>query len=103
MKKTLRLSGSLCVLLLIMTLGACSRVTIKPQGGDKLTSNPTYQARKDFYLAGLIGKHKVDVNEACEGSNVLQMQTVVTSNDYLMGMITFFIYSPRTAKVWCEA
>lgn len=103
MKNIFKSANSLCILLLIVTTSACSRVTIKPLGGDKLNSNPTCQERKNFYLGGLIGKHEVDVNEACEGSNVLQMQTVVTSNDYLMGMVTLFIYSPRTAKIWCEA
>lgn len=95
-----RISG-LC--LLILSLGACSIVTIKPNGGNKLKQEPSYQTRKAFYFAGLKGEHTVDVNEICEGGEVLQMQTVVTSNDYLLGLSTLFIYAPRTVKVWCSA
>ena len=60
------------------------------------------KAFRPFYFWGFVGEHEVDVNEACDGANVTQMQTVMSSSDYLIGMITLFIYAPRTAKVWCE-
>lgn len=93
----------ICLLLVMSTLVAgCSTVTIRPQGGAKDSSVADYIDSKPFYLSGLIGMHKVDVNEACEGSEVMQMQTVTTSSDWLFGMITLFIYSPRTVKIWCK-
>jgi len=89
-------------LLVITLLASCSTVTIRPQGGIKDRSQADYIDSKPFYFSGLIGKHKVNVNDACEGNDVTQMQTVTTSSDWLMGIITLFIYAPRTAKVWCE-
>jgi hypothetical protein len=91
-------------LLLILSsfIMGCSTVTIRPSGGDKDSSQADYVDSKHFYLGGAIGKHKVDVNEVCEGNEVLQMQTVTTASDWLLGVLTLFIYSPRTAKVWCE-
>lgn len=95
---------SLVVLLvfLLAAVSGCSSVTIRPDGGEKDHSEPTYLDSKPFYFWGLNGNHRVDVNEVCEGANVSQMQTIVTASDYLMGAITFFIYSPRTVKVWCQ-
>jgi len=89
-------------LFLVINLTACSSVTIRQDGGDKDTSEPTYMDSKPFYFFGLKGEHEVDVNEVCDGADVSQMQTVMTSSDYVIGMLTLFFYSPRTAKVWCE-
>ncbi len=91
----------LIVAVLTLCLSACSSVSVKPEGGAKLTTPPTYLDSKPFYLFGFIGSHEVDVNEVCEGAEVLQMQTVRSMNDYLFGFFTWFLYSPRTAKVWC--
>ena len=92
----------IALLLLGASLSACSNVTIRPEGGVKEATPPTYLDSKPFYLLGFIGSHEVDVNEVCEGAKVIQMQTVRTMNDYLLGLATWFIYAPRTAKVWCE-
>ncbi len=91
----------LCLLLLV-NLAACSSVTLRPTGGEKDNADPSYIDSKPFYLFGIFGEHEVDVNEACEGAEVTQMQTVITSSDYILSMLTLFIYTPRTAKVWCE-
>lgn len=103
MTNKLKLTSSITLLFIVLISSACSRVTIKPEGGQRITAQASYEARKPFYFAGLIGAHSIDVNEACEGGNVLQMQTVTTGNDYIFSLITLFIYTPRTAKVWCEA
>ncbi len=90
------------LLLVITAISACSTVTIRPQGGSKDSSQADYIDSKPFYFGGPIGKHKVDVNKACEGKEVTQMQTVTTSSDWFFSLITLGIYTPRTAKVWCE-
>ncbi|MFK7729995.1 MAG: Bor family protein [Pseudomonadales bacterium] len=90
------------IVFFLMLVTGCSSVTIRPDGGEKDHSEPTYLDSKPFYFWGLDGNHRVDVNEVCEGANVSQMQTIVTASDYLLGSLTLFIYSPRTVKVWCE-
>ncbi|MFK8050950.1 MAG: Bor family protein [Halioglobus sp.] len=87
---------------ILIAVSACSSVTIRPEGGEKDTSAPSYMDSKPFYFWGIKGEHEVDVNELCEGAEVSQMQTVMTSSDWMFGYLTLFIYSPRTVKIWCE-
>ena len=100
--RTSRAGRTMILVLIITSLCACSSVTIRPQGGKKDPSEPSYLDSKPFYFWGLKGEHKVDVNEVCDGAEVSQMQTIVTASDYLLGFFTLFIYAPRTVKVWCE-
>lgn len=69
---------------------------------ERLTSEPNYEERKHFYLFGLIGEHRIDVTKVCKDSQVTQMQTQRTPTDVALSIFTGFVYSPHTAKVWCE-
>jgi len=99
---TKKLFSKLLPLVIIsLTISACSSVTIRPEGGDKNRGEPSYLDSKPYYFWGLVGEHEVDVNAACEGLAVEQMQTVTTVSDFLLGIVTLYIYAPRTAKIWC--
>lgn len=92
----------LSVLVGLLFLTACSSVTIRPYGGEKDTSPPDYQSSKTFYLAGIIGEHEVNTSVVCGERRVMQMQAITSLSDWLQSMLTLLIYTPRTAKVWCE-
>jgi len=92
----------LWLLPLVLMLGACSSVTIRPYGGEKDTSAPDYQVSKAFYWGGLSGEHEVNTSLICGERRVMQMQAVTTLSDWLQGLVTLGIYAPRTAKVWCD-
>ena len=97
MKKTFLLGIALCV------LGtACSTVTIRDQGMQKLSSEPTWEKSEPFFFWGLAGTANVNVEDICNHRNPAQLQTQRTFVDSLLGIITLGIYSPRSAKVWCE-
>lgn len=83
-------------------ISACSTVTIQTEGGAKLITEPTYEARKAFYLGGLIGESHINVKRVCRGKEPVQMQSQQTFVDGLAALVTLTIYSPRTAKIWCE-
>lgn len=90
---------------LVCTLAGCSTVTIVPGGAtnsSKVVSPPTYAQSQSFYLFGLVGVRHVNVDEVCAGKPVLQMRTEQTVSDAALGLVTLGIYSPHTAKVWCE-
>ncbi len=84
-----------------LTLCACSTVTIQPQAQQKISSKPTYQESKSFFLFGLVGEHHVDVTQICGGKEPLQMQSQQTFVDGALTILTLGIYTPHTAKVWC--
>ena len=90
------------VLLAAVIMSGCSTVTIHPQSMGKLSSPPTYEERKGYFLWGLAGEHRIDVQQVCGEKEPKQMQSQATFVDGLLGVITLGIYAPHTAKVWCE-
>lgn len=89
-------------LLAAVMLTGCASVTVRPEGGAKLSSEPTYNASKNYFFWGLKGEHTIDVQEICAGKGVDQLQSQKTFKDGFLGAITLGIYAPKTAKVWCK-
>lgn len=87
---------------LASALLACATVTIRPDDGEKLETEPSDSKRLSFYLGGLVGEHHIDVREVCGERSMVQMQTQETFVDRLLRMLTLYIYSPRHVKIWCE-
>ncbi len=82
---------------------SCQTVTISPSGSNqKYSSIPTYEQSQHFFFLGLAGENIVDVSTICGDREVLQMQTQDTFLNSLLQIITLWIYTPRTAKVWCS-
>jgi len=92
---------ALCVGLIIAASG-CYSVTIRPDGGFKMATQPSFEQRQDFYLWGLVGESHLDMSKICPKAGPAQMQSQATVVDSLLGLITLGIYSPETAKVWCK-
>jgi len=90
------------ILLSILTLISCSKITIQPEQTFKATSSPNYERSMPFFLWGLVGEERIDVNKICRNKDILQMQTKQTFVDGLIGGITFGIYSPHSVKIWCK-
>lgn len=83
-------------------MGGCSTVTISADKDVKLSTEPDYNKRKNFFFWGLMNEHSVDVNAVCEGAAPRQMQSQQTAVDVVLGVVTLGIYAPRSAKVWCS-
>jgi hypothetical protein len=92
---------AICVGLILVATG-CYSVTIRPDGGFKMATQPNFEQRQDFYLWGLVGESHIDTAKVCPKSGPSQMQSQMTFVDGLLGLITLGIYSPETAKVWCK-
>ena len=92
---------NILLIVLVLSISACSSVTIRTDNQKKIRQAPTYEKRFHYYWWGLKGDHKVNVRLACQGKEVKQMQSVYTFGDSVLGLITLGIYSPRTARVWC--
>ena len=86
----------------VLALSGCATITMTKSGTEKTSSAPAYQDSKAYFVAGLIGEHSIDVKKVCNGGDAKQLQSQQTFVDGLLGAVTLFIYTPRTAKVWCE-
>lgn len=87
----------------LFLISSCQTVTISPDGKKTtLSSTPTYERSHNFFLWGLVGESNINVEEICTERSVKQMQTQQTFVNGLLSKITLGIYTPRTAKVWCE-
>lgn len=94
-----KLASAMAILFLC---SACATVTIRPNGGAKATSKPTYESSYGYFIFGLVGDEKVNVSQICNGGAVDQIQTEFTFMDKLLGTLTGGLYAPKTAKVWCK-
>ena len=86
---------------LMLSLADCSTVTIRPDGNGKLGTEPTREMTYNYYFWGLVGEHRVDVQAACGDRPVRQIQAQDTFENRVFTVITFGIYAPRSARVWC--
>ena len=84
-------------------MAGCATVTATPNGQAKLASTPQFEQTQSFFFWGLTPeRNTIDVAQVCQGAGVRQLQTQSTFEDGLFSFITLGIYSPRTARVWCE-
>ena len=90
------------VIILSIFFQSCSKVTIHSKKSAKLTTEPTFEETKNYYLWGLVGEHRFDVKEICEDKEVLQIQSQGTFTNVLLITLSLGIYVPHTAKIWCD-
>ena len=68
----------------------------------KVTSAPHKTLNQDFYLFGLLPRAQtVNLSKVCQGKAVSLIKTHFTWKNFLVGVATFGIVSPRTAEIWC--
>lgn len=68
----------------------------------KIVSDPYKVVTQQFYFFGLFPRvKKIDLLEVCKGRTVSLLQTQTTWKDFLIGVGTLGVISPKTAKIWC--
>lgn len=90
------------ICLAVALLQACAAVTITPEGQPKTETTPDFTQKMPLYFFGLKGEPHVDVKAVCGNRKVRQLQTIDEFSDRVLTVVTLAIYTPRTAKVWCE-
>lgn len=78
---------------------AAQTFTINGENGEV----PTSQKSQHFFISGL-GQEKVtDAAKVCGGADkVIKVEAQHTFLNGLLGLVTFGIYTPRDAKVYCK-
>ena len=65
-------------------------------------SLPTHALTQDFYFFGLLPEvSKIDLQKVCKGKKISFLQTQTTYGNFLIGVLTFGLIFPKTAKIWC--
>ena len=90
------------VIILSIFFQSCSTVTIHTKQSGKLSTGPTFEETKNYYLWGLVGEHRFDVKKICGDKKVLQIQSQGTVSNVIFGILTLGIYSPHTTRIWCD-
>ena len=87
-------------LVLLLPLAACYEHTISVGGGAP-QAPLVYDHWQNFWLGGLIGHTKVDMEQVCPSGRA----TIEARQTFLNGLVTALtsgIYSPTTVKVRCQ-
>ncbi|SHO55082.1 Bor family protein [Vibrio quintilis] len=91
------LPAILCAVL----LGGCSAQTFLVNGSNGEV--PTSQKSQHFFVYGIGQEQETNAAEVCGGvDKVIKVEAQQTFINGLLGVITFGIYTPRDAKVYCK-
>jgi hypothetical protein len=72
--------------------------------GDTSNNTPTQETTHSFFVEGIGQEKMVDAASVCGGADKVQkVQTKLTFWNGFLGGITFGIYTPRTAMVYCKS
>lgn len=64
---------------------------------------PTYDNMQHFFVSGLAQEKDVNAAEICRGAeNVVKVETHHSFVNGVLGFITYGIYTPRDARVYCK-
>jgi uncharacterized lipoprotein YajG len=86
---------------LIATLTGCAAQTFIVNGDT--SHKPTTQDSHTFFISGLGQEQVTDAAAICDGAdNIIKVEAQHTVVNGLLGLITFGIYTPRDAKVFCK-
>lgn len=97
MKKLITIALTSSVLL----ISGCATQTALIQPTQQVT--PIYSESQTFFISGIGQQQTVNAAQVCNGAeNVAKVQTTLSPKDIALGLVTFGIYTPRTAKVFCR-
>jgi hypothetical protein len=87
-------------LALCLTLCACATQSVVLQNGN---SSLKQEEMQTFFVQGLGQTQTLNAAEVCGGANrVAKVERVQTPLNWFLGFLTFGIYTPYTAKVFCS-
>lgn len=85
---------------LALALSACSTQTFVLHGPD--SSMPKTDTQQSFFVYGLGQEQITQAAQVCGGAaNVAKVQVQQTFVNILLSAVTFGIYTPRQARVYC--
>lgn len=95
--------SALCAMLTVAMLAGCANQRFNIAGELPLEPKAKSEESQSFFVNGIGQKQTVDAAKVCGGAAKVEGVAVEQSGmDVLLGMMTFGIYTPRTARVYCK-
>ena len=93
----------LCAMIAAALLAGCANQRFNIAGELPLEPAANSEDSQSFFVSGIGQKQTVDAAKVCGGAAKVEGVAVEQSGmDVLLGMVTFGIYTPRTARVYCK-
>lgn len=84
-----------------VALTGCATQTFSIKEGG--AAQPTQEIMHHFFISGIGQSKKVDATAVCGGSDkVARVETHISFLNGLLGSLTVGIYTPHTARVYCN-
>ena len=88
------------IALTIATVSGCATQTFEINGGG--TSTPATNKMQPFFVGGIGQEQTMNAAEVCGGvDKIAKVETQLTFLDGALGGISYGIFTPRQAKVYC--
>ena len=90
----------IALLAIALLIGGCANSSFTVNGAG---ATPTQAKSQHYFVAGIGQKKNIDAAEVCGGVDKVQMVEVQqTFLNGLVSVVTFNIYTPRMARVYCK-
>ena len=90
----------LSLLLSFILISGCTSQVVELRGGT--FTEPTLEKTHHFFVGGIGQEAMVDIGRVCEGSQrVGRIETARSFLNIFVSSLTFGIYTPRQAKIYC--
>ncbi|MEI8632486.1 Bor family protein [Vibrio sp. PP-XX7] len=89
------------VVIAAVLMGGCSAQTFLVNGNT--VDTPTSQKAQHFFVYGIGQEKQINAAEVCGGADkVIKVEAQQTFVNGLLSAVTFGIYAPRDAKIYCK-
>jgi len=87
--------------ILITVITGCSTQTYYVN--NERAIDPDKEESQTFFISGIGQQQEIDAAKVCGGvDKIAKVESELTFVDGLLGGITFGIYTPRTARIYCS-
>jgi len=87
------------VAMLMALMAGCAKQTFNVNGSGSLAK----EEMQTFFISGLGQSKEMDAANICGGADkVAKVEAQLTPLNIVLGVITFGIYTPRDARVYCK-
>lgn len=93
----------LAIAVIAAALSGCANQRFNLSGDVSETATATTETSQPFFVSGIGQKKTIDAASICGGASKVKGVAVDESPvNVLLSMVTFGIYTPRTAYVYCN-